>query len=198
MMIDTDVLLAWGATYKEVAAEEIIFLEGSKCLFYYQLESGSLRWVNIDENGKEFIQNMVEPGECFGELPLFDDEPYAASAIANKPSLILRLHKSTFHQILKEEPAVHFAFSRLLVRRLRFKLSFIRELAHHEPEQCIEMLISHFKQTRTSVCPNCHKLNLTRQQIANMTGLRVETVIRVMKQMAEKGALQIEHGKVYC
>lgn len=197
-MIDTDVLLAWGATYKKVAAGETIFMEGTNCLFYYQLESGSVRWVNIDESGKEFIQQMVEPGECFGELPLFDDEPYVASAIANKPSLILRLHKSTFHQILKEEPRIHKAFSKLLAKRLRFKFSFMRELAQHEPENRIEKLISHLKQTNSSICPKCHKLNLTRQQIANMTGLRVETVIRAMKNLAEKGALLIDHGKVYC
>ncbi|MBK6635666.1 MAG: hypothetical protein IPG38_16460 [Chitinophagaceae bacterium] len=31
-----------------------------------------------------------------------------------------------------------------------------------------------------------------------MTGLRVETVIRTMKNMQLKGELQISKGKVYC
>lgn len=41
-------------------------------------------------------------------------------------------------------------------------------------------------------------VKLTRQQIADMTGLRVETVIRSIRQMEEKGELVIDKGKVYC
>ena len=41
-----------------------------------------MKWVNIDDYCKEFIQNVLEPGECFGEFLLFDDLPFDASAIA--------------------------------------------------------------------------------------------------------------------
>ena len=95
-MIDIDTLLAWGAVYKKLDPEEYIFQEGSDCHFYYQLVSGSVRWTNINDDGKEFIQNMIEPGECFGELPLFDGSVYAASAIANKDSLVIRIHNAAF------------------------------------------------------------------------------------------------------
>ena len=90
MPLDIDLLLAWGATYKKVAQGEIIFNEGNHCSFYYQLVSGSVKWVNVNEDGREFIQTIIEPGECFGIMPLFDDEPYAASAVAEKDSILLR------------------------------------------------------------------------------------------------------------
>lgn len=198
MMIDIDTLLAWGAAYKKVAADEIIFLEGTNSSFYYQLVSGKVRWVNINEEGKEFIQTIIEPDECFGEFPLFDDEPFAASAIADEDSVIIRLHRSAFHQLLKENPDLHFKFTRLLTQRLRFKFLILKELAKHNPENSISTLLTYFKQNRKNICTKCNKLNLTRQQIADMTGLRVETVIRTMKFMQQKGELQITKGKVYC
>ena len=197
-MIDIDTLLAWGAAYKKVAAEEIIFLEGTNSSFYYQLVSGKIRWVNINDEGKEFIQTIIEPDECFGEFPLFDDEPFAASAIADEDSVIIRLHRSVFHELLKENPDLHFKFSRLLTQRLRFKFMILKELAKHNPENSISTLLTYFKQNRKNICTKCNKLNLTRQQIADMTGLRVETVIRTMKFMQQKGELQITKGKVYC
>ena len=197
-MIDIDTLLAWGAAYKKVAAEEIIFLEGTNSSFYYQLVSGKIRWVNINDEGKEFIQTIIEPDECFGEFPLFDDEPFAASAIADEDSVIIRLHRSVFHELLKENPDLHFKFSRLLTQRLRFKFMILKELAKHNPENSISTLLTYFKQNRKNICTKCNKLNLTRQQIADMTGLRVETVIRTMKYMQQKGELQITKGKVYC
>ncbi len=197
-MIDIDTLLAWGAAYKKISAGEIIFQEGTPSSFYYQLVSGSVRWVNINEEGKEFIQVMIEPGECFGEFPLFDDEPLAASAIADTNSVIIRLHRSSFQQLLKESPDLHFEFTRLLTQRLRFKFLILKELANHNPGNSISTLLQYFKQTQKNICTKCNRLKLTRQQIADMTGLRVETVIRTMKTMQLKGELQINKGKVYC
>ena len=196
-MIDIDTLLTWGSTYKKVNAEETIFQEGSECHFYYQLVSGSVRWVNINDEGKEFIQTIIEPGECFGELPLFDDEPYAASAVANKESVIIRLNKTTFKQLLREQPELHFHFTKIITQRLRYKFILVQELGSANPEHTIITLLNYFKKSNRHICPNCNQVNLTRQQIANMTGLRVETVIRTIKQLEEKGTLKIEKGKVF-
>ena len=197
-MIDIDLLLAWGATFKKLSAGEIIFHEGGNCNFYHQLVEGSARWVNINDDGKEFIQTMVEPGECFGELPLFDNQPYAATAIANTDSTIIRLHKATFHQLITERTDIHFKFSTLLSERVRHKFLILKELAHNDPEHRISFLLNYFKQNHKNICPKCHQLQLTRQQIADMTGLRVETVIRAMRNMHDKGEVFIKKGKVYC
>lgn len=198
MMINVDTLLTWGASFKKVAADEIIFREGAPLRFYYQLVSGSVRWVNINKEGKEFLQVIIDPGECFGELPLFDDEPFAATAIANEDSVIIRLHRTTFNELIKENPEIHSAFIKLLSQRLRFKFFILKEMANHNPEQSISTLLSYFKEHQKNICTKCNRLKLTRQQIADMTGLRVETVIRAMKNMQTKGQLIIEKGKVYC
>lgn len=198
MTIDIDILLTTGAAYKKVAAGETIFNEGGVCTFYFQLVSGSVRWVNIDEAGNEFIQNMIEPGECFGELPLFDDGPYAASAIADTDAVILRLHRSEFHQLIRQRPDIHFAFSKLMAERLRFKFLLMKELAAHNPERTIRTLLEYLKRERKHVCTECNKVMLTRQHIARMTGLRVETVIRTVRHLHEKGILTIERGKIFC
>ncbi|HET9057736.1 MAG TPA: Crp/Fnr family transcriptional regulator [Chitinophagaceae bacterium] len=197
-MIDIDVLLSWGASYKKIKEEEIIFKEGTSCNFYYQLVSGRVRWVNINEAGKEFIQNIIEPGESFGELPLFDDGPYAATAIADEDSVLLRLCKPTFLHLIKENPDIHFAFTRLITERLRFKFMLLKELAFHNPEHRIFTLLNHYKKLHKLNDSRKYHVNLTRQQIADMTGLRVETVIRTIRNLHNRGELLIERGKVYC
>ena len=197
-MIDIDMLLAWGASYKKVDAGDTIFREGTDGHFYHQLVSGSVRWININDEGGEFIQNLIEPGESFGEFPLFDQSQYAATAVADKPSVVIRLLKSSFLQLLKENPDIHLRFTRLFVERLRFKFMILKELACFGPEHRITALFGYFKESRRNICPSCNQVKLTRQQIADMTGLRVETVIRSIRSLQEKGALSIEKGKVYC
>jgi CRP/FNR family transcriptional regulator, cyclic AMP receptor protein len=197
-MINVDLLLAYGATYKKVGRGELVFSEGAKALFYHQLTEGRIRWVNIDDEGKEFIQHIIEPGESFGELPLFDNEPYAATAIAEEDSVLLRLHHSTFQQVLKNHPEILAAFAKLFAQRLRFKFLIVKELSTYSPGHRILALINYMKQNKMNICPKCNKLLLTRQQLANMTGLRVETVIRAVKELEEKKFLIIQKGKMYC
>jgi CRP-like cAMP-binding protein len=197
MIIEINILLAWGAVYKKLGRGEVIFSEGSECSYYNQLVSGIVKWVNIDDDGKEYIQTMIEPGECFGELPLFDDGLYAASAIAEEEVVLIRLRKNTFLQLIKEHNEIHFAFTKLLAKRVRFKFLLLKSIAYHAPEVRISTLLSYLKKEHKNFCANCNQLKLTRQQIADMTGLRVETVIRSMRNMHDKGDIVIERGKVF-
>lgn len=196
-MINTDVLLTWGAAYKKIQPEEILFKEGTNCNFYYQLVSGQMRWVNIDENGKEYLQMIILPGQCVGELGLFDNGCFVATAIADKECLLLRLHKQDFQQLLKSHPEIHLMFTELLVKRLRFKFYLLKSLDNHEPEKIILSFISYLQQTGEHICGTCNKIILTRKQISEMTSLRVETVIRVMRRLETKQVLRIDKGKVY-
>ena len=197
MIIDINILLAWWAVYKNMERGEVIFSEDSECSYYNQLVSGIVKWVNIDDDGKEYIQTMIEPGECFGELPLFDDGLYAASAIAVEEVVLIRLRKNTFLQLIKEHNEIHFAFTKLLAKRVRFKFLLLKSIAYHAPEVRISTLLSYLKKEHKNFCANCNQLKLTRQQIADMTGLRVETVIRSMRNMHDKGDIVIERGKVF-
>jgi CRP-like cAMP-binding protein len=197
-MIPIETLLAWGAAYKKMGPDEIIFREGSDCHFYHQLVSGSVRWVNINDDGGEFIQNMVQEGESFGEFPLFDDMPYAATAITNKDTVIIRLHKSSFLEMLKLHPDIQMQFLKLFSERLRFKFLLTNEISSYGPVHRISSLFNYFKDSKKNICTKCNMVKLTRQQIGDMTGLRVETVIRSIRQMEDKGELVIDHGKVYC
>src|SRR5690606_35378130 len=190
-MIDTDLLLEKGATFRHAETGEIIFNEGAHATFYYQLASGKVRWSHFDDNGKEVLHKIVEAGESFGEFPLFDGEPYAASAVADSPCTILRLCVTSFHEILAEYPDIHLAFTKSLVAHLRFKFFLLNTLSKHHPQPVLSELIDYFNRQGKLICKDCNRLMLTRQQLANMAGLRVETVIRAIKQMQQEDKLCI-------
>lgn len=200
-MIDIDTLLCWGATYKKLAPGEIIFAEGSQGRYYHQLVEGRVRWVNVDDEGREFLQKIIDVGESFGELPLLDDGPYVATAVADKESILIRLPKEIFLQLLRENPALMFAFTRLMTQRLRNKFVVLKEVACQDPERKVITILNMYKEDHPGAnCPKCKKgirVGLTRQEIADMVGLRVETVIRTIRRLQDKGCVEIMRGKVY-
>ncbi|NUM31243.1 MAG: Crp/Fnr family transcriptional regulator [Bacteroidetes bacterium] len=194
-MIDTNILLAWGATYKTYEAKEHIFAEGQKCYYYFQLSEGKVSWLNINDDGKEFIHKLILPNESFGELPLFDNDSYSADAVALEKSVILRLPRQLFIQLIKENPEIMFKFNKILTEHLRFKFLLLKTIAFENPEKRVLTLLNYLK-SKFGEKDSTFQVDLTRQQIANMTGLRVETVIRVIRKMNETGDLIIDHGKI--
>jgi CRP-like cAMP-binding protein len=191
-----DLLITYGASYKKVSKQELIFREGQKAQFFYIIESGRVKMYNVNNEGREFIQGFFEAGNSFGEPPLIAAEQYPASAVALEPTVLIRMTRDKFVQMIKENPDVHIAFTSLLAKRLLAKAQNMKDLTSYGPEHRILSLLKQYK--KHCGCPDNQQLQveLTRQEIADMTGLRVETVIRTMKHMEEKGVLTIEHRKV--
>jgi CRP/FNR family cyclic AMP-dependent transcriptional regulator len=197
MIVKTDILLSYGAVYKKVSAGEVIFQEGDTGFYYHQLVEGKISWSNFNDDGREILQEVVSPGECFGELPLFDQQAYACTAVALTDCIIIRLAANSFTRLLEEHPEISMCFTKLLSEKLRFRLFLLREISGHSPEHTIEELFKYYHKNSKKVCSACNKLLLTRQQIANLTGMRVETVIRATKNLENKGKLTIVKGKIF-
>ena len=197
-IINTDLLLAWGATLHNIEKGQVLFCEGSNANFYYQVVEGRIKMCNCNDEGKEFIQGFFEAGESFGEPPLFDEAPYPASAVADTDSTVIRLRKENFLQLLKDNFDIHFNFTQTLAKRLRFKSVMSKEISSYGPSHRIMSLLNEYKKSHGVAETVQMKIELTRQQIADMTGLRVETVIRSIRELHEKGKLKIEKGKVFC
>jgi CRP-like cAMP-binding protein len=197
-MIAIDLLEKYGALKKSFDKNEIIFEEGNLPTHYYQIISGEIKMNNYNDDGREFIQGIFYKKQSFGEPPLFLNQDYPANAVAVEASEVLLLPKNNFMKLLEENPTVSIKIIENLAQRLYYKSVMAAEMSTQEPEHRILKLIDHgiayfnFKKEE-----NGYLINFTRQQIGDLTGLRVETVIRTIKALEKKGVLKIINRKVY-
>jgi hypothetical protein len=88
----------------------------------YLVLEGELR-VRLMIDGKETILATLGPGECFGEIALFDRGPRSADVLANKDSLLLKVSGEAFDKLRSEAPELAtpmlHAISRTLAGRIR-------------------------------------------------------------------------------
>lgn len=197
-MIAIALLEKYGALKKSFDKNEIIFEDGNLPTHYYQIISGEVKMSNYNDDGREFIQGIFYTNQSFGEPPLFLNQNYPANAIAVEDAEILLLTKSSFMQLLEENANVSIKIIENLAQRLYYKSVMAAEMSTQEPEHRILKLMDHgiayfnFKKDE-----NGYLINFTRQQIGDLTGLRVETVIRTIKALEKKGVLKIINRKVY-
>lgn len=197
-MIAENLLLDFGAKKISYSKGDQLFREGDTALNYYQVSSGEVKMNNFNLDGKEFIQGIFSSGQSFGEPPLFANVKYPANAEAITDSEVLQLHKEGFHELLASNPDVHLKITETLAKRLFYKAIMASEISSQEPEHRILRILDYLKKyVHKKEDKFSFKVDLTRQQIADLTGLRVETVIRATKSLEKKGELRIQNRKVY-
>ncbi len=198
IMIATDLLEKYGALKKFFDKNETIFEEGNLPAHYYQIISGEVKMSNYNDDGREFIQGIFYKDQSFGEPPLFLNQNYPANAITVDNSEVLILSKSSFMKLLEENPKISIKIIENLAQRLYYKSVMAAEMSTQEPEHRVLKLIDHgIAYFNFQKDENGYLINFTRQQIGDLTGLRVETVIRTIKALEKKGFLKIINRKVY-
>ncbi|WP_419494653.1 Crp/Fnr family transcriptional regulator [Chryseobacterium bernardetii] len=196
-MIIEDVLISFGAEITNYKGGEIIFREEDSPLYYYQIKKGKIKLNNYTEDGKEFIQNIFSDGHSFGESLLFVERPYPMNAVAIEDSSVFRLPKSSFLELVQSNREISLNVYQCLAERMYYKYIMFYNLSFQNPVSKLKLLLDYLKSYHDDKAPYSFQIPLTRQQLASLVGLRVETVIRTIKQMEKDKILKIEKRKIY-
>ena len=151
---------------------------------------------NSNDEGKEFTQGLFCCGDGFGEPPLFINETYPANAITIQDSTIIKLSKDKFLKILDEYPTIQKDFLFLFAQKIHSKSKTSKDIINQKPEFRITSFLNSYKRKAGNSRERL-LIPFTRQEIANYTGLRVETVIRVFAQMNKNNKVEIINHKIY-
>ncbi|PJJ66381.1 CRP-like cAMP-binding protein [Chryseobacterium geocarposphaerae] len=184
-----------GAKIANYAKNQFVFQENTEALAYFQILTGRVKIVSQKKPGREFIHHMFNQGDCLGELFLFLKHQYSVSAIAMEDCRIFILQKSDFDLMLKDNPAILRDLYESIAESLHYTY-MMRGLALENPAEKTINLLRYLKVSNDS-STNPDEVLLTRQEIASLTGLRVETVIRTIKQLESEGLLVITKGKIF-
>ncbi|MFZ1700084.1 MAG: Crp/Fnr family transcriptional regulator [Pyrinomonadaceae bacterium] len=173
---------------------EELFAEGDDALFLPIVISGKVKMIHFLDLGKEVIIGIFQAGEMFAVPPVFDGKKYPSTAIAMEESRILMLYRPEFLNLLRESSEFSFAILEWMSEMLRDKTATIHNLATTSPEVRIgHVLLKLISQNRTK---GSVRIELRREDIARIAGLTTETTIRVIRRMAKKGLVEIDHGKI--
>ncbi|WP_052248472.1 Crp/Fnr family transcriptional regulator [Chryseobacterium taiwanense] len=196
MNIDESLLYSWGGETKIFKKGQMVFSEGDQVSYYFQITEGKVKLNNYNEEGKEFIHNILGKKQSFGDSLIFLDKLYPMNAVCLVPTEIIRLPKNNFIDLLEKHPDISMEMNHCLSQRLYYKLVMMQNMASLNPSIRLKGLLDYLRSFHDNDCEYCFPVELTRQQIANLVGLRVETVIRALKKMEKEGKIKIENRKI--
>jgi len=171
-------------------SNEFIFWDGDAPNWFYTVAEGKVKVLKHSSLGKEFIIAFFGPGEMFGEVAVFENKPYPASAQAVAETKVVGIKREDFLSFLANRPQVALRIINVLGGRLRDAQGRLRDLAGERVEQRLASLLLMLSSKLGLTLP------FTRQEIADMVGTTTETAIRVMSHLKDRGIIRSVRGKV--
>ncbi|HEX8582621.1 MAG TPA: Crp/Fnr family transcriptional regulator [Acidimicrobiales bacterium] len=98
---------------------DVLFREGDAAHDLFVVVDGRIAISNKSIDGRESMVALMERGDLFGEMPLFDQRTRSAEARALEPSEVLALPYEPVRKLYEERPALLWSVVNLLAGRVR-------------------------------------------------------------------------------
>jgi CRP-like cAMP-binding protein len=97
----------------------VVFEEGDAANELFVVQDGRIAIANKSVDGRESVVALMEPGDVFGEFPLFDGLGRSAEARALEDSTIVAVAYQDVRRMFDDDPTLLWRVVELLATRLR-------------------------------------------------------------------------------
>jgi CRP-like cAMP-binding protein/CheY-like chemotaxis protein len=176
---------------KNIKKKATIYMEGEMPNALFFLQTGSVKAVRTNADGKELILSLYKKGDFFGYEGILENSSYGESALALEDSEIVVIPRHDFLTLLHGHPNVSQTFISMLCKKVSEKESQLLNLAYNSVRQrTAEALLKILNLKENEF------MNVSRDDLAKMVGTASESVIRVLSDFKEEGIIEIESGKI--
>jgi len=177
-------------------SHQTLFRQGEPSEYLFVLQEGMLKMTLTDVDGREQIVGLPLAGQLLG-FNTITERAYAYTAQSLTPSAVCKIRHHDMLEVLNQNPKVAMRTIEILNHELNQARSLIRILGQKTAVEKIATFI-------LSLQPDPHHtgngqmlaLPLSRQEMAELLGLTVETVSRLMSEFKREGLLEAPRGHV--
>lgn len=175
---------------KSLSKRQTLFLEGQRGEMMYLLAEGDIQLYRDSPDGKEIVIKIVQPGELFAEVVLFERSEYPVSAQALRESLVLMLPRRQILCLLEQE-----SFRNELIGFLMKKQRYLTERIYYLTTHDVEERFYHFLQEQYGK-RETYTLELPKRDIAAAVGTTPESLSRLIQRLKQAHQLQWEGKQI--
>jgi CRP-like cAMP-binding protein len=179
-------------TYK---TGETVFAMGSPGDQIMALLSGTIRISVPFSEGKELFLAIIQPGDIFGELAIFDGNERSADAIAETACTLAILDRNNILSFFERNPSLWPKLVKLLIQRLRQTDQTFAEVALLQlPVRLAKTILRILNLGRHSEVP---KTIFSQRELANMVGSTRESVNKCLRNWQKRGGIvKVSKGSI--
>jgi CRP-like cAMP-binding protein len=192
---DTDVAqLASQTRFQQMASDQVVFYQGDPCDRFWLLNSGQVKIVYHDTDGREIILEIISPGEAFGGTVMFFPT-HPATAIAMEDSTLVSFSADAYTKFLLQRPATTLKLLHMLGTR-HLAMINMQTMAGERVERRMAHILLKLSLRIGQDTPDGKMItiSLSRQDLADMACTTLETSIRTISRFQKAGLITTRRG----
>lgn len=172
---------------------ETVFWEGDECAGLHMIRQGSVKLFKISPQGRELIIRILDEGETFNEVPVFDYQPNPVNVSAVEDSEIWVIEPVVIRESIARYPELAQSVIHNLCVNLRVLLGTVEELNFYQVTNRLARLI---EQLPAEQLEGPREARLTQDMLAARLGTVREVVARSLRELERSGAIQVNRGHI--
>jgi CRP/FNR family transcriptional regulator len=175
-----------------------IYMPGDSADHIYLLRFGVVKLGTPIEDGNLHILTFLYTGDLFGESAVIEDTPRDHVAEVHEDSIICSVPREPLLQIMRETPEFGWQLTRLMAMRLRMFKTRVEHLLHRSAQARIaHTLLTLGQQFGAEVGHGLViPLRLSQRDLANLVGVRRETVNLVLQDFRHRGLVEAQRRRI--
>lgn len=175
---------------KNYTKGETIFFEGDAADGFYLVSSGQIKVYKMNPMGKEHILHIFGPGEPVGEVPVFSNQPFPATAEAISKSSLYFFPRKDFVALIERNPSIALNMLAVLSVRLRQFATQIENLSLKEVPARLAGYLLYLADEQEH--GDVVQLPVSKGQLASLLGTIPETLSRIFARMSDEGLITVD------
>jgi CRP-like cAMP-binding protein len=177
---------------------DVVFRKGDRCEGLFIVLNGRVRTSIASVDGREQVLKVFGPGRTFADIPVFDDEPLPADAVAVTDTTVAILSRHDLFDLLRRHPDVGLDVIRLFASRLRAYKLVVEDLSLRDVVGRVARLLRDHACGQATLVEDSASviLRYTQNELAAMVGTVREVVQRALKTLEDAGVIQMARGRI--
>jgi CRP/FNR family transcriptional regulator, nitrogen oxide reductase regulator len=186
--------LAQQTRFEDICRDQVIFYQGDACDRVWLVQSGQVKIVFHDTDGREVILEIISPGEAFGgTVLLFPAQP--ATAIALEDSVLASFSAQAYHKFLLQTPPTILKLLHMLGVRHLSMINMQTMVGERVERRMAHILLKLAVRTGQDTSEGrLITVPLSRQDLADMACTTLETAIRTISRFQKDGLVATRRG----
>ncbi len=175
---------------REIKNNAYLFTEGDKGESVFLLISGNVELYKTTSDGSKVVVRVIDPGEIFAEVILFENDCYPVNARAVNFSQLYVISKIKFFTLLERE-AFRTDFIRILMKKQRYLTEQLVERTRDSVEvRFIKFLEKQYGKRKV------YHMTFKQKDIAAAIDTNPETLSRLLFRLKQDNRIRQEGKKI--
>lgn len=181
---------------KKVSKGQTLFADGDPAESFYMIAYGKLKIYKVSHDGKEYIIHIHGENDIIAEAAIFDRKKYPAGCKAVEDSLVVRIPKNEFIELIHKAPSLAIKFMSAYSKRLRQFVAVIEELSGTDvKKRFARYIMNNVDSINTKGLPTL-RLDISKKELASMLGTVPETISRSIAVLKKQGIIDTKNKDI--